>query len=64
MNVKQYLMLNESEPKKVWGPSVLHATPFPSREIAQATIEAYGIADATGTEQVNVSWYVVKEPKG
>jgi hypothetical protein len=60
--VKAYLHVgNEVPSTKMWTFSIVHASPFRTREAALAAIQAHGIEDATGAEQINDIWYAVKD---
>jgi hypothetical protein len=61
-NMKRYFFVADVPPrKKTWSPSLLRATPFPSKSGAETAITMFGIVGATGTEEFHDMWYVVKD---
>jgi hypothetical protein len=59
--MKQYFFITDLKPRtKAWSPSVLHATPYRTQSDAEAAIKKLGIGDATGTEEFQDYWYIVK----
>lgn len=62
-NMKQYLFTNDDPPSPGWSASMIHATPFRTKEDAEAAILKFAIKDAAGCQELHDYWYVFRESK-
>jgi hypothetical protein len=60
--MKYFLYVDDRVPRiNTWSQSIAHARPFSTQAYAEAAIRSNRVADATGTEQIDGSWYVFKD---
>ena len=59
--MKQYLFTNEAPHSQRWSVSMIHATPFRTKENAEAAIVKFAITGAAGCQEFHDYWYVFRE---
>ena len=61
--MKQYFFTNDVPASQGWSVSMMHATPFRTKEDAEAAIVKFALRDAAGCQEFNDYWYVFRESK-
>ena len=51
--MKQYIFTNDDAHSKSWSVSILHATPFRTKDDAEAAIKKYKLKDAVRCQEFN-----------